>query len=72
MNENREILNLIKGLRRNLDYIEFDIDEPDPKKASYQKAWSIAVEMDQELSELLEVLLHFYRKEAETRRKMRG
>lgn len=71
MNENRVILNLIEELRKDLDYIELDIAEPNPKKAPYQKAWSIAVEMDRDLSKLLKKLLYLYRKEAKSRRELR-
>ncbi|EFJ70520.1 hypothetical protein HMPREF0514_10964 [Lactobacillus paragasseri JV-V03] len=71
MNEKSKILDLIYLLRKDLDHIELDIDKPDPKKLSFQKAWSTAVEMDQDLGELTEELLRLYLKESKARRELR-
>lgn len=71
MNEKSKILDLIYLLRKDLDHIELDIDKPDPKKLSFQKAWSTAVEMDQDLGELTEELLGLYLKESKARRELR-
>lgn len=69
MNENRKVMKLIHELKSDLSIIELNIKEaPNLKKAPYQKAWSVAVEMDTDLGALLETLLNLYRKEAKTRR----
>ncbi|OYS00291.1 hypothetical protein CBF68_05390 [Lactobacillus taiwanensis] len=72
MNENKKVVELIHELKSDLSIIELNIKEaPNLKKAPYQKAWSVAVEMDTELGDLLEILLNFYRNEAKARRNTR-